>query len=238
MPLVDDQFYEGDEELVLELTASGAPDIVIDENRQRAVGVIEDNDPEPFLQIIEPYPEKHEEQDLTFVVRLGDSSGNEAPSAERVTVKVSTVEDPAAAGHDCSTWAPVGEACEWATAGADYEAQEATLTFTPRGSLTQSVDVPTLDDSEGEPVEIVLLELSEESGASVLQGRRVAGGRILDDEARVSILDAEADEGENLNFKLTLSQVPAAPVEIGYEARGPRRPRRWRRGGVRGRLRR
>ena len=103
MPLFDDDFYEGDEKLWLELiTPTGTPDIVIDEDRRSAVGVIEDNDPEPFLQIIEPYPAVHEEQVLTFVVRLGDSSGNEAHNAEEVTVKVSTVYDPAAAGHACS----------------------------------------------------------------------------------------------------------------------------------------
>ena len=218
MPLFDDDFYEGDEELWLELFATGTPDIVIDENRRRAVGVIEDNDPEPFLQIIKPYPAVHEGQDLMmFWVRLGDSSGNETPSAEEVTVKVSTVDDPDPASHDCSTWAPAGEDCEWATAVDDYEAVDDTLTFTPGGSLTQSVDVSTFDDTEGELIEIVLLELSDESGAPVLQGWRVAGGRILDDEARVSILDVAADEGEDLNFKLTLSRAPAADVVIRYE---------------------
>ena len=197
---------------------TGTPDIVRDEDRKLAVGVIEDDDPEPFLQIIKPYPAVHEGQDLMmFWVRLGDSSGNETPSAEEVTVRVSTVDDPDPASHDCSTWAPAGEDCEWATVGDDYVAVDDTLAFTPGGSLTQSVDVSTFDDTEGEPIEIVLLELSDESGASVLQGWRVAGGRILDDEARVSILDVEADEGEDLNFKLTLSRAPAADVVIRYE---------------------
>ena len=232
LPLIDDDFFEGDEELVLELTGAAPPAVVLDDDQIRAAGVITDNDLPPLLQIIAPYPAVYEGGDgtvdseyLVFDVRLGDSSGAEvADIAEQVTVTVSTVADPAAQSENCSDWVAQGEACEWAAAGADYEPVDTTLTFVPLRSdlnrtLTQQVRVRTLDDLTGEPTEVVLVELSDESGAAVRQGYRVADGEILDDEARVSIRDATpagAAEDDPVVFEVTLDREPVADVTLDY----------------------
>ena len=141
LTLVDDDFFEGTEQLVLKLTGALPPTVVLDDDRTSATGVIEDDDPKPFLQIIEPYPTVREGGDgtpgseyLVFDVRVGDSSGVEVVDiAERLTVRVSTVADPAAQGEVCSNWVGQGEACSWAAAGTDYEPVDTTLTFEPGG---------------------------------------------------------------------------------------------------------
>ena len=52
LPLFDDDFFEGTEQLVLELTGADPPGVELDDHHIRATGVIEDDDPRPFLQII------------------------------------------------------------------------------------------------------------------------------------------------------------------------------------------
>ena len=230
LPLVDDDFFEDEELLVLTLTGV-APSSVDIEDRIEAIGAIEEDDPQPFLQIIKPYPEVPEggvpgttdSEYLIFDVRLGDSDGTEVDDiAEQVEVRVSTVADPAAQGEVCSDWVGQGEPCSWATAGADYQPVVATaLTFEPGdNSFTQPVQVMTLDDFSGERTEVVLVELSGESGAAVRQGYRIAGGKILDDEAKVSsILDVTlptATEGDPVVFEVTLDREPAADVTLDY----------------------
>ena len=237
LTLVDDDIYEGDEELVLKLTGAVPPAVQLDDDRTTAVGGIEDNDPPPFLQIIEPYPEVPEggvpgttdSEYLIFDVRLGDSDGTEVDDiAEQVEVRVSTVADPAAQNEVCSDWVGQGEPCSWATAGADYQPVVATaLTFGPRdNSFTQQVRVMTIDDSSGEPTEVVLVELSGEFGAAVRQGYRIAGGKILDDEARVSVGDVEVAEGDvltpgRLQFQVVLDRELNADLRLQYELVDP-----------------
>ena len=147
--------------------------------------------------------------------------------AEMVSVRVLTVAAPAASTEVCSDWVGQGEACSWASAGTDYEPigpADPPLTFNPGdGSFTQQVRVKTLDDFSGESTEVVLVELGDESGAAVRQGYRVAGGKILDDEATASITDvtaADAAEGDPVVFRVTLDRAPAADVTLDYTS-GP-----------------
>ena len=235
LTLVDDDFFEGIEELVLELTGADLSSVQLDGDRIQATGLIKDNDPEPFLQIIEPYPEVSEggvpgqdaSEYLVFDVRVGVSSGVEVVDiAQQVSVQVSTVADPAAQGGVCSAWVAPGVACSWADAGTDYEPVDTTLRFeSGDDSFTQPVRVKTLDDLSGELTEVVLVELSGESGAAVRQGYGIAGGRILDDEATLSVADVSVLEGDplpgvpgdRLIFKLTLGTAILADVEVGYE---------------------
>ena len=235
LTLVDDHFFEGIEELVLELTGADRSSVQLDGDRIQATGLIKDNDPEPFLQIIEPYPEVSEggvlgqdaSEYLVFDVRVGVSSGVEVVDiAQQVSVQVSTVADPAAQGGVCSAWVAPGVACSWADAGTDYEPVDTTLRFeSGDDSFTQPVRVKTLDDLSGELTEVVLVELSGESGAAVRQGYGIAGGRILDDEATLSVADVSVLEGDplpgvpgdRLIFKLTLGTAILADVEVGYE---------------------
>ena len=240
LPLVDDGFYEGDEVLVLELIGALPLTVQLDGDRKSATGVIEDNDPEPLLQILPPDPEVDEggapavpdDGDLVFRVRLGGDDGLEAANDVAVTVQVSTVADPAAAeGLDCATWMDSADPCGWASPNDDYVAVSAQLLefpagVQPDGGLTLEVPVRTVDDKaspEGEPTEVVVLELSGALGAPVRQGYGLRGGRILDDEATLTAVDASTVEGndpdafEELVFELRLDRAPAAPVDVEYE---------------------
>ena len=236
LPMVDDGFFEG-EVLVLELTGADLPVSCSTRTAGAATGVIKDNDPEPFLQILPPDPEVDEggapavpdDGDLVFRVRLGGDDGLEAANDVAVTVQVSTVADPAAAeGLDCATWMDSADPCGWASPNDDYVPVSAQLLefpagVQPDGGLTLEVLVRTVDDKaspEGEPTEVVVLELS---GAPVRQGYGLRGGRILDDEATLTAVDASTVEGndpdafEELVFELRLDRAPAAPVDVEYE---------------------
>ena len=240
LPLVDDGFYEGDEVLVLELIGALPLTVQLDDDRIQATGVIEDDDRKPLLQILPPDPEVDEggapdvpdDGDLVFRVRLGGDDGLEAANDVAVTVRVSTVADPAAAeGLGCATWMDSADPCGWASPNDDYVAVSAQLLefpagVQPDGGLTLEVPVRTVDDKaspEGEPTEVVVLELSDALGAPVRQGYGLRGGRILDDEATLTAVDASTVEGndpdafEELVFELRLDRAPAAPVVVEYE---------------------
>ena len=237
LALVDDGFFEGDEQLVLRLTGA---DVVLDDDRIRAVGVIKDNDPEPLLQIIKVAAEVAEGGDgtpgseyLEFVVRVGDESGVEvADIAAPFTVRVSTLDDAGGRGDVCD-WPLSDGVCPWATADQDYVPVERTLNFAPGGLLSVPVRVGTLDDEsspEGEPTEYVRLVLSEPvlSDPSAVAPavaprlhteRGTADGAIFDDEAEVSVRDVTAvgvAEGNPVEFRVTLDRGPAADVTLDY----------------------
>ena len=224
--VVDDVFFEGDERLVLGLTGAAPPGVEFDDNRIRAVGVIGDDDPEPFLQIMKVDAEADEGETLSFVVRVGDEFGAEVDDiAAPFSVRVSTLDDSAARGS-VSDWPLPGGVCPWATAGEDYTAVGRTLHFAPGGGLSVRVPVVTLDDVSspvGEPTEYVRLVLSDASeDAPDLHGaRNMADGRIFDDEATVlSVADVtplDAVEGDSVVFRVTLDRAPAADVTLVYD---------------------
>ena len=234
LPLFDDDFFEGTEELVLELTGADPPGIQLDGDRIIATGVIEDGDPEPFLQIIGA-PQVVEGGDgtpdseyLVFEVRVGREDGVEvADIAQPFTVQASTLDDAAARGGDCD-WAALGEDCPWATANQDYNPVDDMLTFSPGGELSVPVVVATLDDESspvGEPTEYVRLVLNVDPAyagiAPALHGVRwKADGKILDDEATVSsisdVTPPDATEGDPVVFRVTLDKEPVADVTLTY----------------------
>ena len=226
--VVDDGFFEGDELLVLELTGADLPDVVLDEDRKIWTGVIGDNDPRPYLQIVGA-PRVAEGGTLEFVVRVGVEGGAEVGDiAESFTVRASTLDDPAArrAGGDCLA---SGVVYPWATAAQDYTPLDAMstdgmLAFSPGGPLSVLVPVVTLDDvlsPVGEPTECVRLVLSDPSAEApqLHSDRWKADGRIVDDEATVSVSDVtavDAAEGDPVVFRVALDKEPAADVTLGY----------------------
>ena len=226
LPLFDDKFFEGTEELVLELTGHSLG-VELDDDRITATGVIADDDPEPFLQIMGA-PSVGEGGTLNFEVRVGNEDGEVvADIAKPFTVQVSTVDDQVDRGSDCDWPTPPGEPCPWATADDDYTPVDRELTFRPGEPLTQTVPVATLDDvvsPEGEETEYVRLVLSDPSpDAPRLHGnRRKADGTIRDDEATASIRDVTltenpaAAEGDPVVFEVTLNKEPAADVALTY----------------------
>ena len=228
MPLVDDDFYEGDEELVLELTGADPPGVVLDDDRIRAAGVIIDADPQPHLFIAGPDPLEEVEGGrrdsltlvtagtLTFQVRLRDETGTtEAPSATDVSVDV-RIKDISTAGSDDYT--PADPAASMWSGGST------TLKFDP-GVVAIDVVVQTVDDYVGEETETFRLVLENEAGAP-LGSTAEAVGTIIDDEVRVSVANVKPYEGDastpgTLQFQVVLDRAPNADLSLRYELVDP-----------------
>ena len=228
LPLVDDGFFEGDEELVLELTGADPPGVVLDDDRIRAAGVIIDADPQPHLFIAGPDPLEEVEGGrrtsltlvtagtLTFQVRLRDETGTiEAPSATAVFVDV-RIEDISTAGSDDYT--PADPAASMWSGGST------TLRFDP-GVVAIDVVVQTVDDYVGEETETFRLVLENEAGAP-LGSTAEAVGTIIDDEVRVSVANVSAREGDastpgTLQFQVVLDRAPNADLSLRYELVDP-----------------
>ena len=225
LPLFDDDFFEGTEELVLELTGAEPVDIQLDAARLTATGVIKDNDPEPHLFIAGPDPSKEVEGGtrtgpntvtagtLTFQVRLRNENNTaDAPSATAVSVVVRIEDITTTAGYDYElppdTW----------TGGIT------TLTFDP-GTVAIDVVVQTLDDTEGEIDEETFKLVLENAGAP-LGFTAEAVGTIIDDEARVSVESVRVDEGDAsspgmLQFQVVLDRAINADLTLQYELVDP-----------------
>ncbi len=103
-----------------------------------------------------------------------------------------------------------------AVGGADYTARTGqTLTFAA-GTTTDTITVSTTDDSTDEPDETFDVTLSNPMNATL--GVAEATGTIEDNDAAptLSIADASATEGSNVNFTVTLSAVSAKTVTASY----------------------
>ena len=228
LPLVDDGFFEGDEELVLELIGADPLTVQLDDDRIRAAGVIIDADPQPHLFIAGPDPLEEVEGGrrtsltlvtagtLTFQVRLRDETGTiEAPSATAVFVDV-RIEDISTAGSDDYT--PADPAASMWSGGSTM------LRFDP-GVVAIDVVVGTVDDYVGEETETFRLVLENEAGAP-LGSTAEAVGTIIDDEVRVSVESVSAQEGDastpgTLRFEVVLDRAPNADLSLRYELVDP-----------------
>ena len=102
-----------------------------------------------------------------------------------------------------------------ATAGADYTAVSGTATISA-GDLSVTVAVRTLQDTLDEHDENVDLTVSNLSGATVGTGGDTATGVITDDDAppAMSVGDATAVEGEDLQFTVTLDAPSGREVTV------------------------
>ncbi len=106
-----------------------------------------------------------------------------------------------------------------ATAGAnsDYLAASGTLTFAP-GETTKTIEVPILGDTTVEGDETFTVKLSQATNATV--SKDTGTGRILSDDALLSISDQElleGDEGEKMmTFTVTLNANLNRPVTVKY----------------------
>ena len=210
VPLVDDGFYDGTEDLVLQITGAvqnilGNPTtLALDPDQTVATGRIFDNDAAPHVFLhSNTFPCRVVEGGaVTFEVRLRNQANNAfAPSAAAVTVDVGTADVTATAGTDYTVW-------------------DTTETFAPGtpGETVKSVTVQTLDDAAapvGEPTETFTLVLSNASGAP-LEGTVEVTCEILDDEVRVTVADVGVDEGDQLTFKLSLDRALAADIKVDY----------------------
>ena len=226
LTLVDDDFYEGDEQLVLTLTGALPLEVQLDADRMSATGVIIDDDPQPHLFIAGPDPSQEVEGGrrisattvtagtLTFQVRLRDeTNSSDAPSATVVSVDV-RIEDITTTASDYEPMDP---------AASTWSDSRTRLTFDP-GDVTIDVVVRILDDIVGEDVETFRLVL--ENNSAPLGSTAAAVGTIIDDEARVSVENVEVAEGDaltpgTLQFQVVLDRALNADLSLQYQLLEP-----------------
>ena len=143
------------------------------------------------------------------VANVHGGTGTEGPSGT-VPFAVS-LSRPPASGNVTIGYQTVDRS---AVAGTDYTATSGTLTFTPTGTVSQTVNVPLIDNNTTQPTRTLGLSLTSLNGA-------VAGtstdGRILDDDmvgvrARCSSVAA----GLTLPCWVTVLSQPHVPISVAY----------------------
>ena len=187
--LIDDDIAEPDELIVLYI-GWGPP---FWEAPATATGVIVDNDVANLWVVGDSGPEGGI---LNFVIR------SDRPSSGEVTVGYAT--------EDAS---PVS-----AEAGIDYRARSDTAVIAA-GELSATVSVQTLADDLDEDAETFQLRLRNPTGgASLADADAVATGTIDDDADEVPpslrVSDASVDEGETLEFAVTLDAPSGREVSV------------------------
>jgi large repetitive protein len=104
-----------------------------------------------------------------------------------------------------------------AKAASDYKAASGTLTF-PRGVNSKTVLVPVIGDRVPDADKAFFVDLFNGKGAKILDGEAVVS--VSDDEPRVMINDAWADEGNDgtspMRFTVNLSQPYDWPVSVDW----------------------
>ena len=190
VPLVNDELMEFDETFLLRLQAvSGLR--MADPTAQGTI--LDDDTPLPELDVSDP-DGVFEGDSVTFTVTLPEES------SRTVTVGYRT------------------EAVT-ATAGRDYTHTAGTLTLDP-GETSATITVATLDDRATESTEQFRLRLSDENNARVAATDRVTSVEIYDDEnpprARLSVAAASADEGDPLEFAVTVQVPSLQPLTLTY----------------------
>ena len=215
--LIDDREIENDEEIVLELAPLLAPVA-----RWYPTGTIVDND-SGTVSVLDASAGEGDE--LGFTVRLNHPAVGDA-TVDWATSDLGLCSDRAhttraACEAGSETWTPSPTA---ATAGRDYTAASGTATIAA-GRLATTVRVRALQDRLDELDEQFTLTLSNPAiagGPDLSLARPEALGTITDDEdpptARVS--DAEGEEGEALEFTVTLSEASGRQVSIAYATAG------------------
>lgn len=124
-------------------------------------------------------------------------------------------------GTASTSWAQVG--------GADYSARSGAVTFYPGGPLTQTVGVPTRNDSTDEPNETFELVLTDVVGATITPASAVAVKTIIDNDKapKVTIKDATVTEGnpfsgsptKTITFQVRLGTASAQDVSVDWSTR-------------------
>ena len=183
--LIDDDIDEPDEEIRVGLW------LISTGGSLTAVGTILDDDQAALSVAGDSGPEGGF---LNFVIRL------DGPSDRTVTVDYAT-ED---------TTPPSAEA------GTDYRARSSTAVIA-EGELSATVAVFAPQDGLDEDAETFLLRLGNPTGgASLADADAVATGTITDDDTPPSlrVSDASAEEGETLEFVVTLSVPSGRQVSV------------------------
>ena len=187
----DDSLEELDETFLLRLQAVSG--LIMADPSARGT-ILDDDAPLPGLSV-SAGDGVFEGETVTFTVALDEES------SRVVTVEHLTVDGTA-------------------VAGADYTAvPRTTLTFQP-GETVKTVAVSTLTGGGAEDTEQFGLRLENESEAQVAAGGRVAMGTIYDLErppqAGLSVADASAEEGSQLEFAVTVDPPSLSEVTLPF----------------------
>ena len=183
-----DSTDEDDETFTVTLSSQSSTATISDGT---GTGIIDDDDDPPTVSVDNANAE--EGDGIVFKATLS------APSEKTVTVSYATsleTSDTAEAGDLSGT-----------TSG--------TLSFSP-GDTTKTFSIGTTGDSTDEDNETFTVTLSSPSNATINDG--VGTGTINDDDAppTVSVDDANAEEGNGIVFKATLSAPSEKTVMVNY----------------------
>ena len=209
VPTTDDSETEGDETFTVTLSAPGGgfpSGVALNPSATRAQATIAASDaPAVMVSIAPPSASVDEGDPATFTVTLSASPGSE------VVVNYAASGDTAMANDFTAP------------------ASDAALTFAANASgddLTQTISVPTTDDSETEGDETFTVTLSAPgggfpSGVALNPSATSAQATIAANDApavTVSIAppSAPVDEGNPATFTVTLSASPGSEVVVNY----------------------
>ncbi len=100
--------------------------------------------------------------------------------------------------------------------GDDFTAVPGRLTI-PAGAISGAIEVPALrDEDDGEPDETFLVQLSNTSSHAKISVATAVGTITDVPTPKVSVSNAEADEGQILEFQVALDTEGAEPVKVEY----------------------
>ena len=185
----DDADEEEDETFTVSLTISGTSATI----RDTATGTITDDDSQrsrnpPALTIADA--EAGEGDQITFTVTL------DKPVSGGLTVTPSFTDGTA-------------------TEGTDFTENTAALTFAGTTGERQSFSVATTEDTETESDETFTVSLAVSGNSEKVTATDTATGKILDDETpAVTIADAEASEGDQITFTVTLGKAVTGGLTV------------------------
>ena len=168
-----------------------------------STGVVWDDDTPPYVESVTAQDTLESAGDAEFTITLNRFSDT------AVTATYETVNGSA-------------------TSGTDYTATEATVTFPP-GTITATVLVPIVDDSDIESDESFTLRIINDPRNSNLtylasplhDGHGTGSGSVLiiDDDTmpQISVADTAANENAGtMQFWVLLSRVSATDITVGY----------------------
>jgi uncharacterized delta-60 repeat protein len=194
---IDDNIYEGNETVILTL-ADGRTNYKLDPVKSAGTVTITDNETKPTISVTSISQSEGNSGTTNYGFNLALSN----PSTETVTVKYTTVDDTA-------------------TAGSDYTAATATVTFAP-GETTKAVNISVTGDDLYEADETFKLNLSDAVNASISSTSAI--GTIVNDDLPVisiDITDAETAEPNNPGqFTLTRTGITTADLTVNYAIAG------------------
>ena len=171
-----------------------------------------------------------EDGSATGTITDDDGPVTPPPTLPTLAIKDATVEEGGAAAFEVTLSEPSDQTVTvaYATAdgtaleGSDYTDTSGTLQFAP-GEVMMTISVPTVEDDIEEETETFTVTLGSPSGATIADG--TATGTITDDDGPVtppptlptlSIEDAAANEGDPVEFTVTLTGTRTGNVTVAY----------------------